>query len=265
MRRMRPTTARDFFYEGLAGAILFHALIVAALLFSFQRNFTAPQETHIVPVDLVTIADQTNVAAQAPTPPEPQKMDTPPPALEPPPEPQMQEVEPAPEPPIPKFDVEKEKPKPVEKPVEPKPTKKEQAVDFNALLNKLTAPEKPVKPAKTGPRVIQGVGNGNLMTADLADALRSQIKRCWSPPIGAPNPADVVVDFDVQLNKDGTVRQAESPSARSGNPNSYNYAAGMAAKRAIYQCQPYRLPADRYDLWNEINPLRFDPREMMGQ
>ena len=24
MRRMRPTTARDFFYEGLAGAILFN-------------------------------------------------------------------------------------------------------------------------------------------------------------------------------------------------------------------------------------------------
>src|SRR3954471_15425828 len=105
IRRMRPTTARGPRF-GVVGSLLFHALIVAALLFTFQRNFTAPEETHVVPVDLVTIADQTNVAAQAPAPPEPQKMDPPPPVLEPPPEPQMQEVEPAPEPPIPKFEVE---------------------------------------------------------------------------------------------------------------------------------------------------------------
>ena len=38
-----------------------------------------------------------------------------------------------------------------------------------------------------------------------------------------------------------------------------------AASRAIYQCQPYRLPADRYNLWRQIKPLRFDPRQMMGQ
>jgi hypothetical protein len=266
MRRMRPTTARDFFYEGLAGAILFHALIVAAMFFTFQRNFTAPEESHVVPVDLVTIADQTNVAAQAPAPPEPQKMDTPPPVLEPPPEPQMQEVEPAPEPPIPKFDVEKEKPKPVEKPVEPKPTKKQQAVDFNALLNKLTAPDKPVKAAKTGPRVIPGVGNGNLMTADLSDALRSQIYRCWSPPTGAPDARDLVVDFDLSLNPDGTVGQLQ-PTPGSGLAiagNAYTRAASEAARRAMYQCQPYRLPADRYSQWRQ-STLRFDPRQMMGQ
>ena len=43
------------------------------------------------------------------------------------------------------------------------------------------------------------------MTADLADALKSQIYRCWSPPVGAPNANDLVVDFDLQLNPDGTV------------------------------------------------------------
>src|SRR6185312_1632972 len=232
MRRMRPTTARDFFYEGLAGAILFHALIVAAFFFTFQRNFTAPEETHVVPVDLVTIAEQTNVAAQAPAPPEPQKMDTPPPVLEPPPEPQMQEVEPAPEPPIPKFEVEKEKPKPkpVEKPVEPKPTKKQQAADFNALLNKLTTPDKPVKAAKNAPRVIQGVGNGSLMTANLADALRSQIYRCWSPPTGAPDARDLIVDFDLSLNPDGTVAQLRptTGSAMAIAGNAYTRAASEA-------------------------------------
>lgn len=263
-RRIRPTT-RNQVPLGVAGSLLFHGLIVAALLFTFQRNFKAPEETHVVPVDLVTIADQTNVAAQAPKPPEPQKMDAPPPALEPPPEPQMQEVEPAPEPPVPKFDVEKEKPKPVEKP--PKESKKEQAEDFNALLNKLTAPDKPVKTAKTGPRVIQGIGTGNLMTADLADALRGQIYKCWSPPTGAPNAQDLIVDYDLALNPDGTVGRLQMTpgTAAAAAGSSYTRAAAEAASRAIYQCQPYRLPADRYNLWREINPLRFDPRQMMGQ
>jgi hypothetical protein len=179
----------------------------------------------------------------------------------------MQEVEPAPEPPIPKFEVEKEKPKLVEKPVEPKPTKKQQAVDFNALLNKLTAPDKPVKTAKNGPRVIPGVGNGSLMTADLSDALRSQIYRCWSPPTGAPDARDLIVDFDLSLNPDGSVGQLQPTpgSAMAIAGNSYTRAASEAARRAIYQCQPYRLPADRYNLWRQINPLRFDPRQMMGQ
>lgn len=257
------TTARGPRF-GVALSALFHGAIFAAAFLTFQRSFTAPEDTHVVPVDLVTIADQTNVAAQAPPAPEPEKIEKPIPALEAPPVPQMQEVEPAPEPEMPKFDIAKEKPKPVEK---PQPTRKEMQQDFSALLNKLTAPEKPAKAAKAGPRVIPGVGNGNLMTADIADALRSQIYRCWSPPTGAPNAQDLIVDFDLSLNPDGTVGPLqETPStAAAAATNNYTRAAKEAARRAIYQCQPYRLPPDRYAQWREINPLRFDPRQMMGQ
>ncbi|HET7086916.1 MAG TPA: hypothetical protein VFI23_19265 [Rhizomicrobium sp.] len=260
--RIRPTTAQHM-PLGAVGSLLFHALIFAAALFTFHRSLNAPEDTHVVPVDLVTIADQTNVAAQAPKP-EPEKLDRPPPALDVPPEPQLQEVEPAPEPPVPKFDVAKEKPLPVEK---PQPTRKEMQQDFNALLNKLTTPEKPVKTAKEGPRVIQGVGLGNMMTADLADALRSQMRRCWSPPTGAPNAGDLIVYFDLSLNPDGTVGRLQMTpgTAAQASGNSYTRAASEAASRAIYQCQPYRLPPDRYNLWREINPLGFDPRQMMGQ
>src|SRR3569833_158739 len=77
IRRRTPTTARGSRF-GVLGSLLFHGLILAALIFTFHRNFKAPEETHVVPVDLVTIADQTNVAASAPKEPEPQKMDTPP-------------------------------------------------------------------------------------------------------------------------------------------------------------------------------------------
>jgi hypothetical protein len=267
---MSPTTEQGPRF-GVVGSVLFHAMIFATALFTFHRNLETPQDTHVVPVDLVTIADKTNVEAQAPPTkpaPEPEKLDIPPPVAEPPPEPQMQEVEPAPEPPVPKFDVQKDKPPPpIEKPVEKPEPKKNATQDFNALLNKLTTPDKPVKTAKAGPRVIQGIGAGNAMTADLVSALQSQIYRCWSPPTGAPDARDLVVDYDLSLNPDGTVARLQMTpgTAMAAAGNGYTRAAAEAASRAIYQCQPYRLPADRYNVWREISPLRFDPRQMMEQ
>jgi len=259
-RRMRPTTQQQL-PLGVASSLLFHAAIFALVIFSFHRNFSTPDESHIVPVDLVTIADQTNVEAQSPPAPQTEPMERPQPsALEAPPEPEMIEAEPAPVPPMPQFEIAKEKPKPAEK---PKPTPKAMQQDFNDLLNKLTAPDKPVKTAKTGPRAIQGVGAGNQMTADLADALKSQIYRCWSRPEGyaADRANDLVVEFDLELGPDGRVLRADSTSVNPGNPSRYNYAAGIAARNAIYQCQPYRLPPERYNQWREINPMRFDPRQ----
>ncbi len=256
MRRARPTTARSQPF-GIFGSILFHGLIVAAALFTFQRNLSTPEDSHVVPVDLVTIADQTNVAAQAPpTPPapEPEKMDMPTPPAPEPLQPQMQDVEPAPEPPVPKFDIQKDKPPPVDKPVEKPQTKKEAQQDFNDLLNKLTAPDKPQKTVKAGPRVIQGVGAGNMMTADLADALKSQIYRCWSPPTGAPDARDLVVDYDLSLNPDGSVARLQmTPStAAQAAGNGYTRAAAEAASRAIYQVPA--LPA-------AARPLQFVARD----
>ena len=108
----------------------------------------------------------------------------------------------------------------------------------------------------------------NAMVADLQDSLRSQISQCWSPPVGAPHPDELVVEFDLLLNQDGSVAQppqltATSQAAAASNP--YTRAAAEAARRAIYECAPYKLPADRYSQWHEINPFHFDPSQMMGQ
>ncbi|HJS44891.1 MAG TPA: hypothetical protein VJ753_00690 [Rhizomicrobium sp.] len=259
-RRLRPTTARGPRY-GVALSALFHGLIFTAALFSFHRNFETPPDSHVVPVDLVTIADQTNVTAQSPPTPPAETMERPvPSALEAPPEPEMLEAEPAPVPPMPQFDIAKQKPKPADK---PQPTRKAMQQDFNDLLNKLTAPDKPVKTAKTGPRAIQGAGAGNQMTASLEDALKSQIHRCWNQPEGFPADRgnDLVVQFDLELGPDGRVIRADSASVSPGNPSRYNYAAGIAARNAIYSCQPYRLPPERYNQWRQINPMTFDPRQ----
>ena len=255
-RRLGPTTARGPRF-GAVGSVVFHGLVVAAALFTFHNSFVTPEDSHVVPVDLVTIADKTDVAAQAP--PQPEKMDMPPSQEVQPLEPHLEAAEPAPVPPIPKFKVEKEK---SDEPDDKPKTKKEQSQDFAALLNKLTTPDKPVKAAKPGPRPIPAAGAGNLMTADLVDALKSQIYRCWSPPTGAPNASDLVVDFALNLNPDGTVGRLQLLTL-SGN--TYTRAAAEAASRAIYQCQPYRLPQNRYEDWREISRMRFDPRQLMEQ
>jgi hypothetical protein len=86
--------------------------------------------------------------------------------------------------------------------------------------------------------------------------------------VGAPNAEDLIVDFDLLLNPDGSVARppqltGDSASAAASNP--YTRAAAEAARRAIFECAPYKLPADRYSQWREINPFHFDPRQMMGQ
>lgn len=253
LTRPRPTTARRPVLEGLLGAGLLHGLILAGALITFQRSFDL-SETHTVPVELVTIADKTNVRAMAPPEPDLPKPVVPmPDAPTPPPVPAIA-AEPAPDiPPPPKLKVIPDTPEPKQ--------------DISALLNKLTAPAAPAKNVKAGPRTIQGVGNSNLMTADIADALQSQIARCWSPPVGAPNANELVVEYDMQLNQDGSVASlALLPSSVSAVARSpYTRASAEAASRAIYQCQPYHLPPAQYNQWREINPFHFDPRQMMGQ
>jgi outer membrane biosynthesis protein TonB len=263
-RPPRPTTARGP-RAGVALSLLLHAALIGATYFTWARMIDPSQETHSVPVDLITVTEKTNVAAMAPPPPPtPPKVEIPQPTMEAPPLPQLLDVEPAPVPPMPDIKI-KPEPKKVEDTPKPPdtPPKKQSSQDFAALLNKLTATPKTPPNAKVGPRVVQGIGAANAMTADIADALKSQIYRCWSPPVGAPNATDLVVDFDLTLNQDGTPARATSDALTSSN--AYTRAAAEAARRAIAQCQPYRLPADRYDQWREINPLRFDPRQMMNQ
>src|ERR1700744_4259625 len=60
--RRRPTTARGP-RVGIVAAVLLHGAIIAATLFSWQHKLEiADQSPPTGPVDLVTIADKTNIA-----------------------------------------------------------------------------------------------------------------------------------------------------------------------------------------------------------
>jgi len=244
--RARPTTAKSPPY-GIPASIALHALGVAAFVFALNSFSPPSAETTMVPVDLI-IADATNVAAAAPT--EPQEDLFVPPA---PPE--------AVQPPMP--DIAEPAPPEVKMPEiriapEPKPAPRS---SINDLLNQLTQPDRN-STAKPSQRAAEAMGASNMATASLADALRGQIRNCWSPMTGAPDPEDQIVTFSLRLNRDGSVGGLEILSVQ---PNSYGAAAAEAASRAIYQCAPYRLPPERYNQWREFRPLRFDPRQMMGR
>jgi hypothetical protein len=261
---------------GWVGSFLLHGAILAAILFTFTRTHTleiTDQSPPSIPVDLVTIGEKTNIIPTVKKEPRikpdvqpptitPKDLATPSPTL--PAQQEQTEASPAPD-----LSTEPAPKTPPVPDVKPTPAPKKPAVDsLSALLNKLTAPAAAPTNAKAANRTVKGVGAMNAMVADLQDSLRSQVQQCWSPQIGAPNASEMIVDFDLLLNQDGSVAQppqltASSQAAAASNP--FTRAAAEAARRAIMECAPYKLPADRYSQWHEINPFHFDPSQMMGQ
>jgi len=256
----RATAERYAPRLGLAGSVALHAAIVAGMLVTWTHTLDiADLSSPVVPVDLVTIGEKTNIAPMV----KQEEQQTPKPDEVPPP------PQPTPAPPQP----EELAPSPLAKAVpvpKPQPAPKKEAFDINnivALLDKRKAAATAPPGAKIGPQTIKGIGAQNAMTADLKTLLQSEIYRCWSPPVGAPDAKDMVVSFALSLNPDGSVSQppqltANSAAAAAGN--AYVRAAAEAARRAIYTCAPYRLPADRYGQWRSVT-FTFDPRDMMGQ
>src|SRR3954464_3224857 len=162
-RPPRPTTARGP-RSGLLLSLALHAGLIAGTYLTWHRMIAPSDIGQAVPVELVTVAQQTNVAPQAPP---PEKIEVPKPDLAPPELPKFVEAEPAPLPPVPKFKI---KPETTDETDET--AKKPSAKDFAALLNKLTAAPPPAKNAKPATQTVQGVGAANMATASLVDALR---------------------------------------------------------------------------------------------
>jgi outer membrane biosynthesis protein TonB len=259
---------------GLIGAILLHVAIVAATLFSWSHRLDIADETPpVVPVDLVTIGQKTNIAPmvkQAPKAPPKEEIQPPAPVPTPAPQPpaQQQATEAPPPPEAEKSEPVLKKPPPppvVQKP-QPQPDAKKDKFDINnimALLDKRAPSAQSAPNAKVGARTVRGIGQQNAMTMDLVDSLRNQIAQCWSPPVGAPHPEQLIVSFELFLNPDGSVAQPPQ-LLDSSSGDSFGRAAAEAARRAIYTCAPYKLPADRFAQWRDIT-LKFDPRLMVGQ
>ncbi len=197
---------------------------------------------------------------------------------------QKSEPEPKPKPEEKKADTPKEPaPKPEAKKPEEKPAKQKVAQtppkkpapakpkrDFNAdriaaLLNKIpnaASEAAPVLPSdEPAPNKVRGQSNGTEMTMSVneIDALRARIAQCWSPPPGGLGAGQIVVKLRMKLNEDGTL--VGYPTVANSGASPFFQAAADSAVRAVYQCQPYTLPSDKYALWRDMI-LNFDPSDM---
>lgn len=286
VRSSNNTPERDSLLGAAFLSTVLHALALAGAFIVWP--YMAPPITlqaDIVPVDILTVADTTNIApqeqAEEPKPPEPQPVpvEIPPPefaAAEPPPPPPVDDDAPALEPEPEKK--EPEKPKPPEPPAQryamssprakPKPEKPKDEFDVDKILKSLDSTEQP-KERKAAPskasadRSLKAAGAQNAMTASEIDALRSQLAKCWNVPVGAPDPSALVFRVRVFLNEDGTVASAPELLDQGGLGDPYFRAAVDSAKRAVHICGPYELPPEKYASWSEI-VIKFDPREMAG-
>lgn len=101
------------------------------------------------------------------------------------------------------------------------------------------------------------------LTTEESEGLRLAIKKCWSVPVGIQDDSELKVTLLVELERDGTVKgkprliEPDSIEATTEIKHAFE-----AARRAVLRCQPYDLPADKYEHWKSIEVV-FNPERMV--
>lgn len=287
---------------GLIISMVFHSALLAFALFSLTTaKALKPNEVKSIPMEIVDISELTKLKAglkKAPEKKETKKKDQKPIAKEikekkkkkkPAPkravQPTAEKQEPLPPKkpeaqkkkvkPVKKKVAKKPKPKPKKK-TKPKPKpkakivkKKRKKKKFNedkiaALLNKVpdSGPTASKLPDLPGAKKVKGNPRGKhlKMSINEIDAFRRRVSQCWNPPVGGLGAEELSVKLRIKLNKDGTLKG--QPRVLNRGASSFHRAAADSAARAVWQCQPYNLPAKKYDTWQDMI-LNFNPRDML--
>ena len=278
---------------GLPISFVLHGAAIFGGLFVYKGGVKPLPETRIIPIELVTVAEVTNIRAaiKAPTPKEITPPEAEPMTLETPMEnaPEEGEAQEAPketsEPveivkeaelkipdetalPVPDKEIEDVAPEP-EKPEEP-------AFNLDKLASMIDR-SRETAPEKNQQRVLQsetnnyvfadsartGSGEGTGMTVNEMDALQSAMYKCWRMPADAKNPERLIVRLSVKLLPDGyvqDVRIIDKARQRRNDPgNPFWDVAEQRAVRAVSQCGPYDfLPSEKYTHWKNMT-LNFRP------
>jgi len=154
-------------------------------------------------------------------------------------------------------------PTPPHRPDPPKPQPKFDAVRIAALLDK----RDPQRQTSLGefinhaPTLGSPKGTAPTLSQNEIDALRAQIRRCWNPPAGAADAANLRVEMNVKLRMDGSLAAQPVLLERGSGP--YFQVFAESALRAVERCQPYSLPAAKYDVWKDID-LGFRLDDLYG-
>jgi hypothetical protein len=102
-----------------------------------------------------------------------------------------------------------------------------------------------------------------LQAATLAQAMQAQVTKCFNMPTGAEGVESMAVTFRIRLTREGTLVGAPELTEQTGQTD-VNAAVFRAftdsTRRAIQRCQPYTLPADYFEFWQD-QELIFNPRD----
>jgi len=154
-------------------------------------------------------------------------------------------------------------PTPPRKPEPPKPQPKFDATRIAALLDKRDPQRQAVAGDIINPTPTLGTAKGSApaLSQSEIDALRAQIRRCWNVPAGTADAQDLRVEFNVKLRLDGSLAADPVLLMRGSSP--YFQVFAESALRAVQRCQPYNLPAAKYEVWKDID-LSFRLDDMYG-
>jgi hypothetical protein len=213
-------------------------------------------------------------SAPQPTPPTPADQPPKPTPIPPPPTP-TPTPKPAPQPqvkPSPPKKAEKQPPKKQEK---KPPQKSHLDSDFDSMLKNVENIPAPPDTEKTPPRHIyrpaqeQEASSENmaqigeqLSTSEL-DAVKEQVRQCWSPPVGAKGEDQMIVVLQMTMNQDGTVISdtvVEDGGKYGSDPVYTALADSVVRAFGDPGCNPLKLPADKYDEWKSFT-FTFNPQD----
>jgi outer membrane biosynthesis protein TonB len=90
--------------------------------------------------------------------------------------------------------------------------------------------------------------------------LKTQVNKCLVLPPGVGRTERIKMIIHVELTREGAL--ANDPSVIDAAAPTIGYPLMLSAIRALRQCAPYRLPADKYADWKMLE-IDFSPDEML--
>jgi TolA protein len=165
-------------------------------------------------------------------------------------------------------------------PALPAKAKQNEEMDFASVLKSLETSQRKAAPGEKSPgetttgsaaEKSSSKSAGTAFDASLPvtmseiDMVRRQIEQCWNLPAGARDAPDLRVTIVVDMNPDGTPRNAVVDDQAQMQASPFFRVAAESALRAVLnpRCHPFKLPREKYERWKTMT-LVFDPKEMFG-
>ena len=103
---------------------------------------------------------------------------------------------------------------------------------------------------------------GPPLTGGETNTLMFAIQQCWNVPVGLENDSSNIITMGIKLTQDGRLEGEPKRLAPNTGSGAGILQAYEAARRALIRCQPYDLPAEKYETWRDIE-IVFNPEQMV--